>query len=153
MSKQSRKKGRGKFSKLLFPDSNIKKEFKDNRERFRLLNKFQKEPPTIAFILATMSSCCFIAIILADITNATFKATNIILLVLGAVLSVGFEQGANWHYKYYSKVANDKKYDSIIFNIRLNYAFRTVAMFSLLLVVLAMTAILFTDSGDVSKLW
>ena len=147
------RKPRGKFSKLLFPDSDIKKDFKDNREKFRLLNKFQKEPPTVAFMLATMVAVCFIIMMLAMIKNATFKTNSIIMLSVGMFASIGFEQAANYHYKWYSTVANSRRYDSIIFNIRLNYTLRTIAMFSLLLVVLSVTAIVFTKSGDISKLW
>lgn len=151
MGKQQ--KPRGKFSKLLFPEFDTKKEFKDNREKFRLLNKFRKEPPTVAFLMATMTVVCFLIIMVADISNATFKTNSVILLCVGSVVSIGFEQVANYHYMKYSKLANDKRFDSVVFNIRLNYVLRTIAMFSLLMVVLAVTAIVFTESGDIAKLW
>lgn len=150
--KNKRNKGRGKISRAFIQDSNKKQEFKDNQERFRLLNKFHKQPPTIAFLLATMAVIGFIGIMLADIKDATFKTESIVLLIVGAVVSIGFEQIANLHYSRFSKIANERKFNSVIFNIRLNFSLRTVAMFSLLMLVLAVTTILFKD-GTLASLW
>lgn len=147
MSKKN--KQRSKFSKLLFPEGQSKKDFKNNQERFRLFNKYEQEPPRISFMLGTMGSVCF-SIVPFLVHDSYFSTLSIILLILGFCITVIFEWIANYHYSSYSKIAKDRKYDSIIFNIRVNYTLRTIAMLGWIITVLAITLILTKNSNLIS---
>lgn len=143
------KKTRGNISKLFFPESRNRTEFTDNRHRFRLFNKFDNQPPAIAFMLGTMGAVCF-TVVPFFIKDTYYSTLSIILLVLGFCITVIFEWGANLHYRSYSKIANDKNYDSVIANIRINYTLRTIAMLGWVVSVLAITLILTKNSDLIS---
>lgn len=151
MGKRQRRPGRS-LSDLILPKQQVNKEFKDNRERFRLFNKMFKEPKTWSLHILTLISVILTVVPLC-VPGAIYNATTISFLVAGAVMSIGGEQGANYHYYKYSLLANNRQFDSVKWNIRFNQGMRLISMTGWVLSTFALVMMLFTNDGSISEIW
>ena len=143
---------RGKFSQAILPDKKVNKEFKDNRERFRLFNKMFKKPGLHMFHMISVVGICLTVIPLC-VSSAIYNTATIALLVAGITMSLGGEQMANLHYWKYSELANSRTYDSVKWNVRINQGMRLFAMVGWVLSTFALVMMLFTNNGSISEIW
>lgn len=146
------RKPRGWISRAILPDKTVNKEFKDNRERFRLFNKMFKEPNKFTFHLVSFASIV-LTIIPLCVPGAIYNNVTIAFLVTGAVLSIGGEQAANLHYVKYSELANQRLYESVKWNVRFNQGLRLLGMIGWVLSTFALVMMLFTNNGSLSEIW
>lgn len=143
---------RGKFSQAILPDKKVNKEFKDNRERFRLFNKMFKQPGKYMFHMVSVVGIG-LTIIPLCFEQSIYNTATVSLLISGIVMTIGGEQGANLHYWKYSELANSRTYDSVKWNVRINQGMRLVAMFGWVLSTFALVMMLFTNNGSISEIW
>lgn len=144
------RKRRGKFSQWLLPDLPNNK-YKDNKEKFRMFNRLSKKPHWFGFNYVSISSL-LLSTVTFVVPSADITSTIIALSILGLVSSVALEQMANYHYNFYAKIANDKKWDSVKWNIFFNKITRTLAMGGWIPTVIALVAALFFG-GSVAAVW
>lgn len=140
------------FKDNFLPKKDYNTKFKDNRERFRLFNRFYKEPRIFTFIFLSV-----VAIILAifPLPFPSFKSTSIgwILWSSGLFISIFFEGVANYHYFKYSKVANNKTARDVWKNVIYNKAIRYISMCGWVLIAFAIGVMAFSHDGSFASLW
>lgn len=149
MGKHSRRR-KHSFLKRAFPEPN--KDFKDLEERYRLFNNQYKAPKLPNFIYISVTSIVLTIIPLCN-PSSIYNTVNIVMLIVGVILSVGFEQTANLLYSRFARIANTKNYQTVIWHVRLNKILRIIAMMSWIITVFALTTMMFTNSGSISEIW
>ena len=151
------KDNRNIIAKMIFPKIDANTKFKDHRERFRFFGRLYKQPSIYSFIYISVIGLIILMIpLVVYLINSTkFHSTldGWAFWISGFVVTVLFEQVANYRYKSFSKIANKKSIDRVLRNIQINKGLRLIGMLGFILCVFAVAIMVVSSNGTIAEIW